>query len=130
MPFRVAAISFAALAAASATVCVAQTALPETSGPAIEYDTVSAALMALKSKPGVAFTVVNGWDIATDEAAMTIWSFSPRGYSAYPAVVKRQVVQTGSKVSIKMSVSCEGSKVECDDLVRTFSRMSGLAVPQ
>lgn len=127
---RVAAILLAALITATTSICAAQTAVPEASGPAIEYDTVSAALIALKTKPGVAFKVENGWDIATDEAAMTIWSFSPRGYFAYPAVVKRQVVQKGSQVSIKMSVHCEGSKVACDDLVRTFSRMNGFEIPQ
>ncbi len=110
--------------------CSAETPLREASGPAIEYDSVSAARAALRAKPDVVFTVANGWDIATDEPARTIWSFSPHDYAAYPAVVKRQVVQERGGVSIKMSVRCEASKTSCDDLVRTFSRMNGFELPR
>ena len=107
-----------------------QSALAEASGPAIEFESVAAARQALGSKAGVVFTTVNNWEIATDQAALTIWSFSPRDYPAYPAVVKRQVVKDGGQVSIKMSVHCEASKSACDDLVRTFSRMNGFELPQ
>ena len=72
----------------------------------------------------------NGWLIATDEAAYTIWSFAPQGYPAYPAVVKRQVVPKGTGSVITMSVHCEASKSDCDDLVRTFSQMNGLPLPR
>lgn len=107
-----------------------QSALPEAPGPTIEYETVAAAQHALRRKAGVVVTTENGWEIANDEAALTIWSFSPRGYPAYPAVVKRQVVEDGGQVSIRMSVHCEASKSACDELVRTFSRMNGLELPQ
>lgn len=107
-----------------------QTELPEISGPAIEYANVSDARSALKARPGVIFTTQNGWDIATDKAARTVWSFSPDDYPAYPAVVKRQVVQDAGKVFIKMSVHCEAPKGACDDLVRTFARMTGLELPR
>ena len=108
----------------------AQAELPEVPGAAIEYASVSDAREALKVRPGVVFTVINGWDIATDRAARTIWSFSPDDYPAYPAVVKRQVVKDGGKVFVKMSVQCEASKAVCDDLVRTFAGMTGLALPR
>lgn len=120
------AVSLAAPAFASS----GQTALPEASGPSIEYETVAAARQALGTRAGVVFTTVNGWEIATDEAALTIWSFSPRDYPAYPAVVRRRVLEEGQQVYIDMSVHCEASKAACDELVRTFSRMNGFEVPE
>ncbi|MDI6625478.1 MAG: hypothetical protein QME55_12165 [Brevundimonas sp.] len=119
------AVSLAAPALASG-----QSALPEASGPTIEYETVAAAREALRSKGGVGFTIVNGWEVATDEAALTIWSFSPSDYPAYPAVVKRQVVEEGGQVSITMSIHCEASKSACDELARTFARMNDFELPQ
>ena len=123
-------IAVSALLALPAMAHSAQAELPEVSSPAIEYASVSEAREALKARPGVVFTVVKGWDIATDGAARTIWSFSPDDYPAYPAVVKRQVVQDAGKVFIKISVHCEASKAVCDDLVRTFAGMTGLALPR
>lgn len=120
------AVAFAAPALASS----GQSALPEASAPTIEYESVAAARQALERKAGVVFTTESGWDIATDEAALTIWSFSPSDYPAHPAVVKRQVVEDGGQVSITMSVHCEASKSACDELVRTFSRMNGFELPQ
>jgi hypothetical protein len=96
----------------------------------IGFDTVSAALAGLRSRPGVVFTSENGWLIATDEAAYTIWSFAPQSYPAYPAVVKRQVIPKQIGSEIKMDVLCEASKQACDDLVRTFAKMNDFALPQ
>ena len=105
-----------------------QAPLPEAEA-SIEYQTVSQALTALRAKPGVAFTTENGWLIATDDGAYSIWSFAPQGYAAYPAVVKRWVIpkQVGSE--IRMDVLCEAAKANCDDLVRTFAKMNGLPLP-
>ena len=104
--------------------------LPETESSTIGYDTVAAALQDLRSRPGVIFTTENGWTIATDKAAYTIWSFAPEDYPAYPSVVKRSVVSEGTGSIMKMDVHCEASKTACDDLVRTFSRMNSLPGPK
>jgi len=104
--------------------------LPEVSGDVIEYTSVAAALQALQARPDVHFSTENGWTIATDEAHHTIWSFAPRGYPAYPAVVKRFVVPRKTGSIVNMNVYCEASKDACDDLVRTFSRMNGLPLPK
>lgn len=104
--------------------------LPETSQTAIEYPSVEAALRALRARPGIVFTTERGWLIATDEADFTIWSFAPAGYPAYPAMVKRHVVPDGSGSSVVMSVHCEASKTDCDDLVRTFALMNGFDLPK
>jgi hypothetical protein len=114
-----------------ATGCSAQNRpLAEASESTIGYETVDAAMTGLRSKPGVVFTTENGWTIATDESALTIWSFAPEGYPAYPAVVMRQAVARGQQSTIVMKVLCEASKQQCDDLVRTFAAMNGLPVQQ
>jgi len=109
---------------------LSQAPLPEATESAIGYETVKDALTGLRSQPSVAFSTENGWLIATDEAAYTIWSFAPQGYPAYPAVVKRQVVAQGAGSAIHMNVLCEASKEACDDLVRTFAQMNGMPVGQ
>ena len=121
--------SFAILAGPLEAAPAATVPLPETDS-SVGYDTVGAALVALRSKAGVVFTTENGWLIATDEAAYTIWSFAPKGYPAYPAVVKRQVIPQTVGSQIKMSVLCEASKQVCDDLVRTFAKMNSFQLPQ
>lgn len=99
--------------------------IPEASDSNVGYDTVAAALADLRSRRSVVFTAENGWVIATDDATYTIWSFAPRSYPAYPAVVKRQISPEGTGSRLQMSVLCEASKAACDDLVRTFERMNG-----
>jgi hypothetical protein len=84
---------------------------------------VAAALKALRSSPSLVFSTQNGWAIAVDEKARTIWSFAPSSSAAYPAVVKREIVQRGPMASVKTSVLCEAAKQPCDDLVRVFAEM-------
>ena len=98
--------------------------LPEASASTIGYPTVEAALAALHSKAGVVFTNQDGWTVAEDAATQTIWSFPPPGHPAYPAAVKRQVVEQAGAVSIKMSVHCGATKKACDDLVRSFEQLN------
>jgi hypothetical protein len=89
------------------------------------YPTVEAAQKAVQAKPGIVLTQENGWLIATDEGALTIWSFAPKGYPAYPAVVKRWVTPDGEGSQVHMSVHCEAPKPACDDLVLLFKQMNG-----
>jgi hypothetical protein len=120
------ALSIAMIASSAAGQATSEP-LPEASQSTVGYESVAEALKVLRSESGVVFTTENGWLIATDEAAYTIWSFAPQDYPAYPAVVKRQVVARGSGSSIHMNILCEASKIACDDLVRTFSEMTGMA---
>jgi len=103
--------------------------LPEAPSSTFGYPSVAAARAALRTRPGVVFTTVRGWTIATDGASYTIWSFAPLGYPAYPAVVKRQVVPQGAASEIQMDVLCEATKSACDNLVRTFAEMNGFELP-
>lgn len=123
------ALLFGAAQPASASQTV-HTEVPETTRSQVGYDTVAAAMADLRSNRNVVFTTENGWLIATSEADYTIWSFSPKGYAAYPAVVKRQVISRAVGSKIEMSVLCEASKRACDDLVRTFAAMNGLRLSQ
>jgi hypothetical protein len=101
--------------------------LPESSDDSVGYPSVAAALTALRAGGVAKFSTADGWTIATDEASRTIWSFSPPGHPAHPAVVKRQIVTRGGGSSIEMSVLCEASKVACDELVDIFNRMNAQA---
>jgi len=98
--------------------------LAEASSPVIEYPNVAATLAGLHAKKGVVFRNENGWTVAEDTAAYTIWSFPPTGHPAYPSAVKRQIVQENAGSSIQMSVHCEASKQACDDLVRSFEELN------
>jgi hypothetical protein len=97
--------------------------LPE-SADSIGYPTVAAALHDLRSKPGVAFRSENGFTIATDDGAHTIWMFTSEGQPAYPAAIKREfVANPQGGASVDLSVLCEASKADCDNLVRTFEAL-------
>ena len=98
--------------------------LPETPAGTIGYDSVEAALAALKKKHGVVFSTENGWTIASDKKELTIWSFAPATSRAYPAVVKRQLVPSPEGAEVKMSVMCKGSKADCDALVRSYNALN------
>ncbi|QNE05831.1 hypothetical protein [Croceicoccus marinus] len=109
---------------------MSQAPLPESDERTIEYDSVASAAQALAAKDGIEWREENGWAIAVDEAEFAIWSFSPPGYPAYPAVVKRHVRERGQGSTIEMNVLCEASKEDCDALVRTFADMNGLPLPE
>jgi hypothetical protein len=98
--------------------------LPEAPDSTIGYPTVSVALAALHAKPGVRFSVQDGWTVAFDEPEMTLWSFPPPGQPAYPSAVKRQIVRENGVLVLHMNVSCGASKAVCDDLVRSFQQLN------
>ncbi len=98
--------------------------LPETHGPVTGYATVDEALAALHARPDVKFTEQGGWTIANDETNMAFWSFSPKGYPAYPAAVKRHLVQSKDGWNVEMSIMCNGTKSACDQLVLDFEKLN------
>ena len=89
---------------------------PETGNDTVGYNTVDTALADLRVKPG--------WTIATDREAKTIWSFTPRGHPAFPAVVKRTVTEHDGSVFIRMGILCQSDKLACDQLVVEFNQMN------
>ena len=98
--------------------------LPETSRSNIEYQSVADALTALRAKPGVEIRNQGGWTIVDDLKNYVIWSFAPEGHAAYPAVVKRAIVQKDGRIAVNMGVKCESTKEACDALVREFIELN------
>jgi hypothetical protein len=98
--------------------------LAEAPDSTVGYPTVADALAALHAKPSVVFTAQAGWTIAQDAAAQTVWSFPPPDDPSYPSAVKRQVVQSGNELQMKMSVLCGSTKAACDNLVRQFQQLN------
>lgn len=95
------------------------------SASSIGYPTVAAALKDLQSKPGVKFSVQNGWTIAEDRDHFTLWSFAPEGDPAYPSAVKRTAVQQpGGSITMDMRVLCQSTQAACDKLVADFNALN------
>ena len=96
--------------------------LPESKSK-IEYKSVPEALAGLRAKAGTEFSLQGNWTIAVEPALRVIWSFAPEGYPAYPAVVKRTVVERDGQTFVDMDVMCNGTKSTCDNLVREFLQL-------
>ena len=103
-----------------------QPPLPENSG-SFEYKSVAEAMDAVKAKPGatVSITKPDGWVIVSESDGRTVWSFTPAGHYAYPAVVRRAVVvRSNGDVHVEMSALCEAQKEPCDRLMREFQELN------
>jgi hypothetical protein len=110
-------------------VYAAGTAHAQTTGAGIGYPSPQAALKALHARPDVVFSLQNGWIIASDRANVTVWSFAEASNPAFPAAVKRQVVQNGDKVYVAMSILCGGPQAECDKLPAEFQALDHIKSP-
>jgi hypothetical protein len=108
----------------AAGILVAGIAQAQTGGSGIGYNSPQAALKALHDRPDVQFSLQNGWIIAADRANATLWSFAEKSNPAFPAAVKRQVVQTGDKFYIAMSIMCGGPQAACDQLPAEFQALN------
>jgi hypothetical protein len=95
-----------------ATSAIGQTA----SDFGIGYTSPAAALEALRNKPGVRITMQNGWTVAEDDAAKTLWAFTPPSHPAHPGVVKRSLGPT-SELGIQTNVMCGAERAACDQLL-------------
>jgi outer membrane phospholipase A len=93
----------------------------------VGFKTVNEALAFLKTKSTVTFTVTkpDGWLIANDTSPFAVWSFTPEGHYAYPAVVKREVKQNDKgDVYIEMTALCQAEKEPCDRLIEEFQSLN------
>lgn len=86
----------------------------------IGYPSVAAALGALRARKDVKVSVQGGWTVVTEQDGLTLWSFTPEGHPAYPAAVRRQVVQKDGAWYVNMNALCEATKVACDKLMEDF----------
>ena len=111
---------------------IAETTSPEDAsasvGANIGYSNVAEALLSLTRKPGVQVNVTqpDGWTIVNDPSPVfTIWSFTPHGHPAHPAVVRRILQQDKSgNVAVEMVALCEAEKEPCDQLLRDFQLLN------
>lgn len=91
----------------------------------IGFPSVAAALEALRARSDVKIRQESGWTIITEGEGLVLWSFTPPGHPAYPAAVKRTVIQErDGAVSLSMKVLCQSSKVACDKLVKEFQLLN------
>jgi hypothetical protein len=102
--------------------------LPEAPNSTIGYETVAEAVKALKAKPGTEHRIENGWLIVIDNAARTVWSFAPKGHSAYPTAVKRTAVGAKGGSTVETKILCESDKVSCDIVVLQFEDLTNRAL--
>jgi hypothetical protein len=111
---------------ASAIVASAQQAALPPPPAGIGYPTVAAAFQALRHKSGVKISNPLGWTVIEDKskAGFILWSFVPQGHPAYPAVVRRQIVQNAGGIYVAMNVLCEAPKLPCDKLVAEFKALN------
>jgi hypothetical protein len=91
-----------------------------------EYPSVAAALDALKARWDLErFSRDDGWLGFSDSRNKAIWTFAPAGHPAYPAVVKRVMIQDGNAVKVKTTAKCEAPKEACDKLLAEFRALDG-----
>lgn len=93
----------------------------------IEYPSVAAALEALQARDGDGTIVTHsdGWTVVNEPLASAQWSFTPAGYYAYPAVVRRIIRRApGGAVSVETTSLCEAPAPECARLLGEFAAMN------
>ena len=104
----------------------AQSSLSEAPGP-LEYGSVAEAMKAAKAMPGAVLSVTkpDGWVIVNEDGGKVVWSFTPEGNYAHPAVVRRALtVSQSGDVRVETRARCEARKEPCDRLIREFQEMN------
>ena len=89
----------------------------------VGFKSVADALAALKARPGakVSVTQPDAWTIITEQGGAVVWSFTPAGHPAHPAVVRRAIVVGEDGLArIEMSSLCQAEKAPCDRLMKDF----------
>ena len=112
------------LGPATSLVLAQRSPLAESPRNPIEYASPGAALDALRADPAIRFETHEGWVVAHDDAKKAMWTFAPKGDPAYPAVVKRSLVEHDGQVMVATAILCGASKPVCDDFVRKFVRLN------
>ncbi len=90
----------------------------------LEYSSVAEALASLKTRDDVSIEVSQGWTIITSADGLTIWSFTPPGHPAHPAMAQRIFYQDQGGWFVKMNILCEAEKATCDQFVRDFNALN------
>jgi hypothetical protein len=96
--------------------------------PKIGFARVAEARAALIQRPGAKVTsTADGWLVVVEAKPPVVWSFTPPGAPAYPAVVRRAAVQKEGKPAIETNAICEAPQPACQRLMIEFAEMNRLA---
>lgn len=114
---------FIALVGLSLSCLLSAQALPEQPAD-IGYSSPNAALVALRSKPGVIITKRPGWTVIEDKSEGALWTIAEPGNPAYPSAVKRYLAKEGGAMRLEMKVLSGASKEACDNMVRQFQGLN------
>ena len=92
--------------------------LAQTPISGIGYGSVGAAREALTKRPALRTAEQAGWAIMTDEQAnaFTTWTFAPRAHTAYPSVVRRDIVFKNGNPTLVTRILCEAGRGACETL--------------
>lgn len=98
---------------------------------AIEFDSVAAALDALRADRAAQFENQDGWTVvaSTERGEPVLWSFTPEGHPAHPAVVKRTALEERGAGFVHLATLCEGPEPDCVRLLEEFKQIN-LAIAQ
>lgn len=90
----------------------------------VGYSSVAEARLAVVKQPGATSLEERGWLIVVDPDHYTLWTFTPPGHEAYPAVVKRVITPEKDGVYVHMTALCQAEKPACDRLFDRFKRIN------
>lgn len=82
----------------------------------VGYDSVAAALSALRADPAASVHEQDGWTHVMQNNDLIRWTFVPRGHRAWPAVVRRDIVDDGRGPRLETRLLCEAGRPACDAL--------------
>jgi hypothetical protein len=93
---------------------------------AIDYPSVAAALEALRTDSSAQFESQAGWILVASSESdnPVLWSFTPEGHPAHPAVVKRTALEKRGTGFVELATLCQGPELECVALLDEFRQIS------
>jgi hypothetical protein len=98
----------------------------QSAGAADEYPSVAAVLAALRADPDARFETQDGWTVvaSVERGNPVLWSFTPEGHPAHPAVVKRTALEKKGTGFVELTTLCEGPEAECKRLLEQFQQFN------
>jgi hypothetical protein len=92
----------------------------------IEYPSVAAALEALRTDPAAQLESQAGWIVvaSSERGNPVLWSFTPEGHPAHPAVVKRTALEKKGTGFVELATLCQGPEAACVELLDEFRQIA------
>ena len=80
----------------------------------------------LQQHPRSGLGIFDDWVVVrvNNSVEKSIWSFPPVTHPAFPAAVQREIIDTGSGISIETRVNCLSGQVLCEQFFRDYIAMS------